>query len=88
VLATEDNAIIGGAKFAEYTGVPIFNLKLDINMKKTGINVMKKITIDFEQHSLEYFTYHAYNSNEFKTLKSIKAYFNSIYLDCGGFKKI
>jgi hypothetical protein len=40
-------------------------------MKKTGLNVMKKITIDFEQHSLEYFTYHGYNSNEFKTLLSI-----------------
>ena len=40
-------------------------------MKKTGLSVMKKITIDFEQHSLDYFTYHAYNSNEFKTLLTI-----------------
>ena len=46
-------------------------INLDKDMKKTGLSVMKKITIDFEQHSLDYFTYHAYNSNEFKTLLTI-----------------
>ena len=40
-------------------------------MKKPILSVMKKITIDFEQHFLDYFTYHAYNSNEFKNLLSI-----------------
>ena len=40
-------------------------------MKKIEVKVMKKITIDFEQHSLDYFTYHSYNSNEFKTLLAI-----------------